>query len=133
MTLTDLEQQIATLVAQLETAWNAGAAAAFAACFTSDARFVTVRGDYLVGRGMIAELHKQLFDGIYRGSKNAYTLITATEVAPAVAVANARTLLTVPGGPMAGEYKAILTLVAVQRPAGWQFAALHTTLDTAPQ
>ncbi len=127
MTLTDLEQQIAPVLAQLEAAWNAGDAVAFAACFTSDARLVAANGDYIVGRGAITDRHAQLFATLFAGSRNEFTLITATDLAPTIAVANARSTLQAPGGPLAGSHPAVLTLVLVQRMGAWQIAALQNT------
>ncbi|HLH57191.1 MAG TPA: SgcJ/EcaC family oxidoreductase [Verrucomicrobiae bacterium] len=80
------EQAIRQVIAQLERAWNAGDSAGFAAPFAEDADFVDVLGRYHRGRAAIEAGHRHIFDTIYRGSRNRYTIEATRFVGPDVAL-----------------------------------------------
>lgn len=118
----------ATRVAkQLETAWNAGDGAAFAAPFTQDAAFVNIRGELHRGNSNIAAGHDHIFKTIYAGSKLTYEVIDASRLVDGVVVAQVRGTLTVPTGPLAGTNRSLatVTLVGDEEP---RIAVFHNTL-----
>lgn len=123
----DDEAAARSLVSRLETAWNTVEPAAFAAEFTPDADFVNVRGDYNSGRAAIEHGHAAILKGIYAGSTIRYSLARVREVAPGVLVAHVDALLSVPAGPLAGEIRAIPSMVLVRDGGAWRIAAFHNT------
>lgn len=50
-------------------AWAVGDGVAFAATFTEDADFVSVIGEFVRGRELLAEVMQQGFDGFMKGSR----------------------------------------------------------------
>jgi uncharacterized protein (TIGR02246 family) len=63
-----MAQDIPTLIAALEAAWNRKDAVSFAACFDAQAEFGHVMDGALVSRRAIEEGHAALFAGIYADS-----------------------------------------------------------------
>ena len=121
------------IIQRLEDAWNAADGAAFGAPFAEDADFVTIRGEDHHGREAIAGGHQGIFDTIYRGSAVTYALVRARQLADDVVLAHARSALSVPSGPLAGEHNAISSLVLVRGNGAWQIAAFHNTLVAPPR
>ena len=122
----------ATILRRLEDAWNAADGAAFGAAFAEDAAFVDIRGDHHRGRAAIAEGHRAIFATVYRGSAVRYELADARPLADGVLLAHTRATLAVPGGPLAGESRAIQTLVLARRDAAWEVAAFQNTPVAPP-
>jgi len=118
---------VEALVGRLEAAWNAADAAAFAAEFTADADFVNVRGDYSSGRDAIVHGHAAIWQSIYAGSTIRYSLSRLRPLAPGVLLAHLDAHLRVPAGPLAGEIRAIPSLVLVSEDGAWRIAAFHNT------
>jgi uncharacterized protein (TIGR02246 family) len=119
---------VSDLVDQLEAAWNAADGSAFGGPFAEDADFVTIRGDHLRTRDVIAKGHQVIFDTIYQGSKVRYQLAEVRTITPGVVVAHVKATLTAPTGPLAGEHGSLFTIVVVQYDGDWQIAAFHNTL-----
>ena len=65
----------AAVAAALTQAWNAADAEAFGRAFTDDADFVNIFGVHGVGRPAIVSNHQTIFDTIYRGSTNTFTVV----------------------------------------------------------
>jgi uncharacterized protein (TIGR02246 family) len=120
-----------SIVAQLEAGWNAMDGPAFAAPFAADADFVNIRGEHFRGRPAIAAGHAGIFQTIYAGSTNRYTVEGARLLRPDVALVRVHALLDAPHGPLAGRHGARFSLVLTKEASGWEIAALHNTLETA--
>jgi uncharacterized protein (TIGR02246 family) len=121
------------IVGRLEAAWNAMDGDAFAAPFSGDADFVTIRGEHFRGRPAIAAGHAAIFRTIYAGSTVALALETARLLRPEVALVHVRSLLHAPRGPLAGRHAARFSLALTKEPGGWEIASLHNTLEAAPE
>jgi uncharacterized protein (TIGR02246 family) len=119
---------IEKIVASLEAAWNAADGPGFAAPFAPDADFVNIRAEHYQGRDAIGEAHTGIFQTIYAGSVNRYTLESARLIRPDVALVHVRALLKVPAGPLAGNLSARFSAVLTRESAGWQIASFHNTL-----
>ena len=128
--MTVQDERIAELVGELERAWNASDGAGFARSFADDADFVTIRGEHLRTREVIAKGHQAIFDSIYKGSVVRYRVTHVRAIAPEVLVAQVRSTLKAPIGPLAGEHSSLFTLVLVQDRGDWRITALHNTLVT---
>ena len=114
--------------ARIEKAWNAADGATFAEPFAADASFVDIRGEAHDGASDIAAGHQAIFDSIYRGSTVRYDLDLARAVSDAVVLTRARATLTVPGGPLAGMHRSLLTTILQRTDTGWTAVAFHNTL-----
>ena len=116
------------IVKQLEDAWNAADGAAFAAPFAPDADFVNVRGELHTGEQAIAAGHQGIFDTIYAGSTVRYEVRQARELTDGVILAHIDAVLNVPTGPLAGEIKALASIVLVGNGDTPRVAAFHNTV-----
>lgn len=120
------------VVRRLEAAWNALDGPAFAAPFAPDADFVNIRGEHMRSRSAIAAGHAAIFQTIYAGSTNRYTVEAARLLRPDVALVHVHSMLEAPHGPLAGRHAARFSLVLTKERGGWEIAALHNTLEAAP-
>jgi uncharacterized protein (TIGR02246 family) len=116
----------------LTEAWNAGDGVAFARCFTADADFVNIFALHVVGREAVAKQHQLIFDSIYRGSRNAFSIRKARALADAVVLAHVAADLRVADGPLAGEIKTLASAVFVRDDVGWLIASFHNTREQQP-
>jgi uncharacterized protein (TIGR02246 family) len=116
------------IVKQLEDAWNAADGAAFAAPFAPDADFVNVRGELHTGEQAIAAGHQGIFVTIYAGSTVRYEVRQARELTDGVILAHIDAVLNVPTGPLAGEIKALVSIVLVGNGDEQRVAAFHNTV-----
>jgi len=136
------EQSISELVKQMETSWNSGDSKSFSAVFAEDADFVDILGRYHHGRTTIEAGHRQIFDTIYRGSRNHYTVERVRFVGADVAVAfvRARLLsrlgvavdranrdLLAEGSQAMSEAQARPTLVLAKHRGEWKVVAFQNT------
>ena len=68
------ETAVRQIVQQVQDAWNAHDAKAFAAPFTTDADYVIVNGMLSKGRNEIEKGHTGIFTTIYSDSRNVATI-----------------------------------------------------------
>jgi len=61
--------QIEELIWRIEAAWNAGDVAAYGACYSADAAYVSRAGSLWVGRDEIERQHRTAFEGSLRGTR----------------------------------------------------------------
>jgi uncharacterized protein (TIGR02246 family) len=126
--ISETHHTVARIVADLETAWNSGDGTAFARSFADDADFVNIRGEHLRTRDTIGRGHQGIFDTIYKGSRVGYAVSAVRTIAPGVVVAHVSATLNAPAGPLAGEHRALFTLVLTEKANLWSIAAFHNTL-----
>jgi uncharacterized protein (TIGR02246 family) len=118
--------------AALTTAWNAGDGKAFAAEFAGDADFVNIFAMHVVGRDEIAQLHQTIFDTIYKGSRNTFTVEEVRSLGEHAAVVHIRAHLHVPSGPLAGEIVTLATAVLTREGHDWRLVVPeHARADAA--
>lgn len=128
-TQTDDEAAIRALVQSVQDAWNTGSGEGFAAPFAEDADYVIVDGRYIQGRAVIAAGHQHLFEGVYQGSHNTFTVESIRFLRPDVALA--RVLAHLQAG--IGEGEARNTWVLTKEGGTWQVAAFHNTPVAPPE
>ena len=87
------EAAIRANITRCQDGWNAGDGEAFGAPFAEDADYIIVNGMHVSGRAAIAARHQQIFDTVYRGSHNTFTVEDIRFVRPDVAIARARARL----------------------------------------
>jgi len=81
MTVND-EQSLREIVRGLEAAWNSGDSVTWAGFFAEDADFIHILGGHFNGRTAIERGHRAIFDTIYKGSTNKYTVKKARFIGP---------------------------------------------------
>jgi len=123
---------VENIVRRLETAWNAMDGSGFAAPFAVDADFVNIRGEHFSGQAAIAAGHTAIFQTIYAGSINRYTVEGARLLRSEVALVHVHAILEAPQGPLAGRHGARFSLVLTKGAGGWEIAAFHNTLEAPP-
>jgi uncharacterized protein (TIGR02246 family) len=117
------------VAASLTIAWNAGDSTAFSQCFTDEADFVNIFAAHLVGSEAIAKQHQFIFEGVYKGSRNLFTVTKARALSDGIVLAQVQSKLSVPQGPMAGEVRTLATAVLVREPAGWRITSFQNTRE----
>ncbi len=123
---------IQRLANALTAAWNAGNGGAFARCFTDDADFVNIYANHIVGREAIAKQHQMIFDTVYAGSSNRFTVVKSRSLDDGAILALVDARLHVPKGPMAGEIYTLATVVFVRESSGWHITSFHNTREQPP-
>lgn len=121
----DIAQRV---IERLESGWNAGDGAAFAAPFAPDADFVAIRGDLHTGAEAIAAGHQHIFETIYAGSTLDYTVIQARELNEGAILAHVRGKMHAPTGPLAGDSESTATVLLVRDGDEHRITAFHNTL-----
>ena len=130
--MTTDEQALSDIVKKLEDAWNAGDSAAFTSYFTHDATFIHIFGGQLDGHTAIEAAHRQIFDTIYKGSRNRYTVQRIRFIRPDVALVFLHAHLKFSEGGQPREILARPTLVVVKESGKWQAVAFQNTRISEP-
>jgi uncharacterized protein (TIGR02246 family) len=125
--MTTDEQAIHDMVKQLETAWNASDSKGFAAPFTEDADFIQIYGLQMEGRPAIDSSHRHIFDTIYKGSHNSFSLRRVRFVRPDVAIAFGQARLKFYEGGETREIESRPTMIMAKEQGKWQIVALQNT------
>jgi uncharacterized protein (TIGR02246 family) len=123
---------VGAIVANLEAAWNTADGAAFAESFTDDAEFVNIFAMHITGRDEIAKAHQMIFDSVYGGSRNHFSVAKVRRLSDEMMLAHIKTELHVPHGPMAGELKVLATAVLVRDGSDWKIVSFHNTRQQEP-
>ena len=121
------EIAIRELVGQLEAAWNSGDSSAWASHFADDAIFIHIYGGQIDGRAAIEAAHRQIFDTVYRGSRNSFSIEGIRLVRPDVAIALVRARLKFLAADETREIHAPPTMVATKENGRWQIVAFQNT------
>ena len=118
------EAAIAALVENMERAWNAHDAKAYAGLFHPDAAFITFQGDYLKGRAEIEAVIASVHATIYRKSVSDRRVEDMTFIGPdAVVVHVYRTNFGISEKPIPSRN----TLVVTRRDGKWGILAFQNT------
>ena len=125
------ERPLHELAEKLETAWNNSDSAAWAALFAEDADFIHILGGHFNGRTDIEHGHRMIFDGIYKGSRNKFTVEKVRAVTPDVAIVFIRAHLKWYLNGAEQNIQARPTLIAHKKDDGeWEIVAFQNTLIT---
>ena len=130
MTVDSDEQNLRDIVRGLEAAWNRGDSVAWAEFFAEDADFIHILGGYFNGRTTIEQGHRAIFDTIYKGSTNKFTVNRIRFLNPDVAIVFLIAELKVAREGVPPVVHARPTLVAKRTPDGWKIMAFQNTLIT---
>lgn len=128
------EQDVAAIheiIKGVQDGWNAGDGHAFAASFAEDADYIPVHGMHVKGQAAIGEGHQHIFDTIYKGSTNVFTVEDVRFIRPDVAVAHVHHHLKLqqpvkwPSGETVRGAQARSTWVLSKDEGKWSVAAFH--------
>lgn len=130
MTIGNDEQNLRDIVRGLEAAWNSGDSAAWAEFFADDADFIHILGGYFNGRTTIERGHRAIFDTIYKGSTNKFTVNKVRFINSDVAVVFLIAELKVAREGLPPMLHARPTLVAQRTTSGWKIVTFQNTMVT---
>lgn len=125
------DQDLREIVKGLEAAWNRGDSKAWAEYFAEDADFIHILGGFFNGRTTIERGHRAIFDTIYKGSTNKFTVNKVRFVSPDVALVFLVGELRIEQPGVPPILNARPTLVAARTANGWKIVAFQNTLITS--
>ena len=113
---------------RMDSAWNAGDSAKFAAEFSDDADLINIFGAHFSGRADIAKRIKSIFDTIFKGSTHrSRKLEMARYLSPDTIIALSSAEIAVPAGPLAPETKNRQTFILIKNGDAWRVRHWHNT------
>jgi len=121
------EAAIRANVEQMAKGWNMKSGAEFAKPFAEDADYVVVNGAHIKGRAANAAGHQQIFDTIYKDSRNAGTVKQIRFVRLDVAVVHVEWNLSFKVNGEEQKGHALSTMVMTKEKGKWSIAAFQNT------
>ena len=124
-------QEIESLIAGEDDAWNRGDAAGFAARVLPDVLFTNIVGMFTVGKPPFVAQHERIFSTIYQDSNIRQSIKHITLLKPDVAIVDTLAIVTgfqhtPPGiGTIDGALHTRLEQVLVRLTSGWWVASFH--------
>ena len=124
------EQTLREIVAKLEASWNAADSVAWTANFAEDADFIHILGGHFYGQTSIERGHRAIFDTIYKGSTNKFTVEKIRPVGDDAAIVFVYAELKVITPGMPSLLNARPTMIAQRTNDGWKIVTFQNTLVT---
>jgi uncharacterized protein (TIGR02246 family) len=125
------ERPLYEIVEKLENTWNTADSVAWTAQFAEDADFIHILGGLFNGHTAIERGHRAIFDTIYRGSRNKFTVQKIRFVRPDVAIVFVFAELMFYMDGQEKHIQARPTLIAAKNHDGsWKIVAFQNTLVT---
>lgn len=121
------EAAIRANVEQMAKGWNMKSGTEFAKPFAEDADYVVVNGAHIKGRAANAAGHQQIFDTIYKDSRNAGTVKQIRFVRPDVAIVHVEWNLSFKVNGEEQKGHALSTMVMTKEKGKWSIAAFQNT------
>ena len=129
--MTTEERPLYEIVENLENAWNAGDSVAWTAQFANEADFIHILGGHFIGHTPIERGHRAIFDTIYKGSRNKFTVQKVRFVRPDVAIVFVFAELMFYMDGQEKQIQARPTMVVERKADGcWEIVAFQNTLVT---
>ena len=124
------EEALRGIVAKLEAAWNRGDSVGWTAVFADDADFIHILGGHFNGQTAIERGHRAIFDTIYKGSTNKFTVEKIRPVGDnaAIVFVYAELKVITPGVPPL--LNARPTMIAQRVGDDWKIVTFQNTLVT---
>ncbi|MER6399861.1 SgcJ/EcaC family oxidoreductase [Kitasatospora sp. NPDC001603] len=121
------ESQIHALWDAMRSAWATEDAEGFAAVFTENCDFTTVRGERMRGRADISEGHGRLFRSTYRSTRLDTVIRSIRYLNPDLATVTVEsTVSAFDGATIAGTHAlAVVERTMVSGTKAWQITAFH--------
>lgn len=124
------EDSLRQIAQQLQESWNSADSLAWAELFADDADFINIMGGHFIGKAEIERGHRIIFDTIYKGSTNKFTVQKIRFAGPDVAIVFLLAELQIVTPGMPPMLQARPTLVAQRSGEGWKIVAFQNTLVT---
>lgn len=126
----ETQEIVRSIIATLESGWNNANGAEFAKPFAEVSQFTDIRGTFHQNASpqALGDAHQGLFMSIYKGSKVSYELVQATQIDEHTILANVKSQLDAPTGPLAGKNASAITMVLTRSNNDWKIVAFHNTL-----
>ena len=121
------EAAIRANIEQMAKGWNMKSGAEFAKPFAEDADYVVVNGAHIKGRAANAYGHQQIFNTIYKDSRNAGTVKQIRFVRPDVAIVHVEWNLSFKVNGEEKKGHALSTMVMTKEKGKWNIAAFQNT------
>lgn len=121
------EAAIRANVEQMVKGWNTKSGAEFAKPFAEDSDYVIINGMHIKGRAANAAGHQQIFNTIYKDSRNAATVKQIRFVRPDVAIVHVEWNLSFKAGGEEQKGHALSTIVMTKENGKWSIAAFQNT------
>ena len=129
--MTPEDQPLHEIVERLEAAWNAGDSVMWTSQFADDADFIHILGGHFNGTTAIERGHRAIFDTIYKGSRNKFTVQKVRFVRPDVAIVFVFAELMFYMDGQERNIQARPTMVAAKNQDGrWRIVDFQNTLVT---
>lgn len=120
------DEEITQLFRRFMQAWTANDAAAFGACFTPDADYVSYDGTHACGRNALQDNHDRLFRGVLAGSALVGDLESVRHITEDVAVVHGTASVLMPWRSRLPRRRlSRQTLTVVRTGQDWRISALH--------
>jgi uncharacterized protein (TIGR02246 family) len=116
------------IMRRLEHAWASGDGFAFAEEFATNACFVNILGDMIVGRQEIARHHDEIFSTIYRGSTVVVNDLRTMPIRDDVASFRVSAVVHFDGGELPTDAAG----VAAVESGAWVLHLFHNMVPFAP-
>lgn len=131
LTLSTADEAAMRQIAQtLQDGWNTGNGALFASHFATDANYTVWNGRYIQGKEAVATGHQQIFDTIYKDTRQKIEIAWMRLLRPDVAVAQLHAGIvnhSMNGHDEATWPKLKPLLVLAKENGRWQIAVLQNT------
>jgi uncharacterized protein (TIGR02246 family) len=128
----DAESAIRKIVAEQESAWNAGDGKGYASQVAPDVSFTNIFGMVIYGREAFVKRHSEILASFYKGTTKSQVVRRIRFVTPDVAIVDidneVRGVRSMPGGlavPKDGIVKTQLMQIFVRRDGRWWVEAYH--------
>lgn len=121
------EAAIRAIVAGLAEAWTAGDAEGWAKPFAEDADFTVWTGAYVKGREGIARGHEQIFNTIYKGTKQRLAVRSIRFLGDDVAVVHVEGSVVRKEEDFPESPQVVPVFVLARDAGHWQIVAFHNT------
>jgi uncharacterized protein (TIGR02246 family) len=129
--MTTEEQPLYESVERLEAAWNTADSLRWTAQFAADADFIHILGGHFNGHTAIERGHRAIFDTIYKGSRNKFTVQKMRFLRSDVAIVFVFAELMFYRDGQERHLQARPTLTAAKNQDGaWKIVAFQNTLVT---
>lgn len=123
---------IEQVFADFSRIWDTPGMPGFEDLFTEDADFVVITGRWLKGRTEIVTYHRELLQGLYKGSRSLPRTLTVRFVSADLAIVHSASGARYVQDGKELTRTGLATATLVKRDGRWRITAFHNTLTSGP-